>query len=100
MGEDTDVNEKTKDKSDSTPGPSEKATITLPGVVEKIIRPNGPDEPEKVQIAIEGADEFYREIRVESTLHDSDGNPVGLKNGAEIEVTVETQPECATPKRE
>jgi len=83
------------DKSES----GDKATITLPGVVEKIIRSNNPDEPEKVQISIEGADELYREIRVENTLHDADGNPVSLKKGADIDVTVEAPPEATTPKR-
>ena len=77
----------------------DKATITLPGVVEKIIRSVNPEEPDKVQIAIEGADELYREIRVENTLHDPDGNPVSLKKGADIEVTVEAEPEATTPKK-
>jgi hypothetical protein len=78
---------------------SEKATITLPAIVEKVIRSTNPDEPDKVQIAIEGADELYREIRVENTLHDPDGNPVSLKKGADIEVTVEAEPEATTPKK-
>jgi hypothetical protein len=88
------MNSQLKDKSES----GDKATITLPGVVEKIIRPNSPDEPEKVQIAIEGADELYREIRVENTLHDPDGNPVSLKKGVEVDVTVEAEPEATAPK--
>jgi hypothetical protein len=79
-------------------GSSDKATITLPAIVEKVIRSVNPDEPDKVQIAIEGADELYREIRVENTLHDPDGNPVSLKKGADIEVTVEAEPEATTPK--
>jgi len=78
---------------------SDKATITLPGTVEKIIRSNSPDEPDKVQIAIEGADELYREIRVENTLHDPEGNPVSLKKGAEVDVSVEAEPEGTVPKK-
>ena len=88
--------------SDQSVGKDEsedKATITLPGVVEKIIRSSDPEEPEKVQIAIEGADELYREIRVENTLHDPDGNPVSLKKGADIDVTVEAEPQATTPKK-
>jgi hypothetical protein len=80
-------------------GSSDKATITLPAIVEKVIRSTNPDEPDKVQIAIEGADELYREIRVENTLHDPDGNPVSLKKGADVEVTVEAEPEATTPKK-
>jgi hypothetical protein len=89
-----DMNDHSSGKTDST----DKATITLPGVVEKIIRSPSPDEPDKVQIAIEGADELYREIRVENTLHDPKGNPVCLKKGADIEVTVEAEPAATTPK--
>jgi len=40
-----------------------KAEVTLPGKVEKIIPPISPDEPEKAQINVEGADDLYREIR-------------------------------------
>ena len=80
-------------------GSSEKATITLPAIVEKVIRSTNPGEPDKVQLAIEGADELYREIRVENTLHDPNGNPVSLKKGADVEVKVEAEPEATTPKR-
>lgn len=89
------MNSQLNDKPES----GDKATITLPGVVEKIIRPNSPEEPEKVQIAIEGADELYKEIRVENTLHDAGGNPVCLKKGAEIDVTVEAESEATVPKK-
>jgi predicted DNA-binding antitoxin AbrB/MazE fold protein len=47
-----------------------------------------PSEPEKVQIAVHGAEELYREIRVENTLQDANGKPVSLKKGAEVEVTI------------
>ena len=51
--------------------------------------PNGvtkfsyPGAPEKAQIAVEGADHLYREIRIENTLTDENGRKVGLKPGAE-----------------
>jgi hypothetical protein len=35
---------------------TEKPSVTLPGTVEKIIPPADPDQVEKAQIAIEGAD--------------------------------------------
>jgi hypothetical protein len=35
---------------------NEKPSATLPGTVEKIIKSPIPDEPEKAQIAVEGAD--------------------------------------------
>ena len=77
---------------------SEKPSTTLPGTVEKIIKSPYPSEPEKAQIAIEGADHLYKEIRIENTLKDEKGNEVRLKQGAEVEVTVEAEKEATTPK--
>lgn len=72
---------------------TEKASTTLPGKVEKVIHPHpGSGEPEKAQIAVEGADHLYREIRVPNTLTDAQGQPVKLKEGAEVEVTIEADP--------
>jgi hypothetical protein len=79
--------------------PTEKPNTTLPGVVERIIKPvpfSG--EPEKAQIAVEGADHLYRELRIKNSLTDEKGRKVGLKPGAEVEVTVEADPEDTTPK--
>ena len=67
----------------------DKVAVTLPGTVEKIIPSIGPNHPEKAQIAVQGAEDLYREIRVENTLQDDDGNPVSLKLGAEVEVTID-----------
>jgi hypothetical protein len=76
---------------------SEKPSTTLPATVEKIIKPFAPGVPEKAQIAIEGADHLYREIRIENTLINENGEEVRLKQGAEVEVTVEASPEATTP---
>jgi hypothetical protein len=64
---------------------NEKPAVTLPGVVEKIVKPITPNEPEKGQIAIQGADDLYREIRVENTLENAAGEKVRLKPGAEVD---------------
>jgi hypothetical protein len=77
---------------------SEKVAITLPGTVEKIIKPVDPREPEKAQIAVDGADDLYREIRVENKLQDATGNEVHLKRGAHVEVTIEAVPDEAVEK--
>ncbi len=68
---------------------SEKPSTTLPATVEKIIESSHPSVPEKVQIAVEGADHLYREIRIENTLTDENGDKVRLKPGADVEVTIE-----------
>jgi hypothetical protein len=75
-----------------------KATVTLPGTVEKIIPPITPSQPEKAQIAVEGAEDLYKEIRVENTLQDESGNEVALKKGTKVNVTIEADPEATEPK--
>lgn len=75
----------------------EKSAITLPGVVEKVIKSD--HEPEKAQIAIEGADELYREIRIENTLENASGEQVALKPGVRVEVTVEAPPQATTARK-
>jgi hypothetical protein len=77
---------------------TEKSSTTLPGTVQKIIKSPDPSQPEKAEIAVEGADELYREIRIENTLTDKDGQEVGLKPGAEVEVTIEAEPEATKSK--
>lgn len=69
----------------------DKLSTTLPGTVEKIIKPIDPREPEKAQIAVEGADDLYREIRIDNTLKDEKGDEVALKQGAPVDVTVEAE---------
>jgi hypothetical protein len=79
---------------------TEKPSATLPGTVEKIIRSPHPSDPEKAQIAVEGADELYKEIRIANHLTDENGDQVRLKQGAKVEVTVEAGPEAVTPSPE
>jgi hypothetical protein len=75
----------------------EKPTVTLPGKVQKIIRPPNAAESEKMQIEVEGADYLYREIRVENKLTDGKGHDVKLKPGAEVDVTIVAEPEETAP---
>jgi hypothetical protein len=77
---------------------TEKPSATLPGTVEKIIKSPHPSEPEKAQIAVEGADELYKEIRIANNLTDEHGDEVRLKQGAKVEVTVEAGPEAVISK--
>ena len=85
------------DKPPSQDESPDKAAITLPATVEKIIPPITPAQSEKAQIVVEGAEELYREIRVENTLQDEAGNPVHLKEGAQVEVTIEAGLEATEP---
>jgi len=65
---------------------------TLAGRVEKIIESRAPTEPEKAQIVIEGADQLYKELRIENTVTDAGGNAVRLRAGSKVEVTIEAEP--------
>lgn len=69
-----------------------RASTKLPGTVEKVIKPHpNSGEPEKAQIAVEGADHLYRELRVPNKLTDEDGKPVKLREGTEVEVKIESE---------
>ena len=90
------MSDKPKDEQDD----QDTVAVTLPGKVEKVIPPIHPSLPEKAQISVEGADELYREIRVENTLSDERGNEVGLKPGAEVDVTIEADADATKSKNE
>ncbi len=81
-----------------SPEEEDKPSTTLPGTVEKIIKPVVPSEPEKAQINIEGGEDLYREIRVENTLKDEKGEEVAIKEGASVDVTIEADKKDTTKK--
>ena len=67
------------------------AAISLPGAVEKIIKPIR-GEAEKVQIAIQSGDDTNQKIRVANILVDARGETVSLKRGAAVEIVVRPKP--------
>jgi hypothetical protein len=64
--------------------------ITLPGTVNKIIASLRTIQPEKAQIVVKGADD--RDLRIENTLIDGNGDEVRLKKGAHVKLTVTAMP--------
>jgi hypothetical protein len=66
----------------------EQPSSTLPGTVGKIIPSVSPSKPEKAQIAVDGPDRGYRDLRIDNALTDEHGDDVKLKKGAHVEVTV------------
>jgi hypothetical protein len=70
----------------------------LQGTVQKIIKPLTPNEPEKAQIEVDGADDLYREIRIDNEVADEQGAKAKLKPGAEVAVIVEAD-STATVKK-
>jgi len=69
-----------------------QARATLPGTVNKIIASLRTIQPEQAQIAVAGAHGRYRDLRIENTLTDGNGNEVSLKKGAHVEITVTARP--------
>jgi hypothetical protein len=57
---------------------------TVPAVVQKIIKSVYPDQMEKIEISIPSADALFREVRIENSLSDVDGQPVELKSGVRL----------------
>ena len=53
----------------------------------------GVAEPEKAQVKVEGADQRYREVRIENALQDAQGHPVSRKKDADVEISIKADPE-------
>lgn len=70
------------------------------GIIQKVITPVIPIEPEKVQISIAEADDLYREIRIENVVTDEHGDKARLKPGAEIDLIVEADSDATTKRPE
>jgi hypothetical protein len=70
----------------------EQPSASMLGTVDKIISSSRPNQPEKAQIAVYGADRRYRDLRIENTFTNEHGNDVKLKKGARVEVTVTAEP--------
>jgi hypothetical protein len=64
---------------------SKNPAVTKQGIVQKIIPSPHPGRPETAEIAVHGADELYKEIRIDNILEDAKGNEVKLKQGAEVD---------------
>lgn len=78
---------------------AKKPRTTEPGHVRKIIKPLDPREPEKAEISVEGADHLYRELRIENTLEDEQGKKVKLKEGAQVDITLEADRSATVPQK-
>jgi hypothetical protein len=66
------------------------------GTVQKVIKPLNPGDTEKAQISVEGADDLYRELRVENVVISESGEKARLKPGAEVDLIVEAESDATT----
>ncbi len=71
------------------------AASTLPGVVEKIITPTIPGDPEKVEISIQSGDDPGHKIRIANTLINAVDEAVALKKGAVVNFVIRPKPKDA-----
>jgi hypothetical protein len=62
----------------------------LHGSVKKVIKSVNPSEPDKAEIDIHEADDLYREIRIENVVTDEKGEKAKLKQGEDVDITLET----------
>jgi hypothetical protein len=62
------------------------------GRARRIIASPHTTQPEKAQITVAGADGRYRDLGIENSLTDGDGNEVRLKKGVHEKVTVNGKP--------
>ena len=76
-----------------------KLSTTMPGTVEKIIESPFPSQPDKAQIRVEGADDLYREIRIDNTLTNEQGQKVSLNPGSHVDVTLSADESDTTLKK-
>jgi hypothetical protein len=66
--------------------------------VKKVIKPIVPTDPEKVEIEVHGAEDLYREIRIENVVTDERGEEKKLKPGADVDVIIEADSDATTKK--
>lgn len=69
------------------------------GRVQKVIGPYHLGFPELAQIEIEGADELYKEIRIENALEDGRGERVRMQEGDLVDVVIEASATAAGSKK-
>lgn len=70
----------------------------LHGFVKKVIKPILPKEIEKAEIQIDEADDLYKELRIENIVMDEKGQRDSLKQGEDVEIVVETDPDKSKQK--
>jgi hypothetical protein len=76
-----------------------KPSTTLPGTVNKIIKSPHPSVPEKAEILVPDAEPLYQEIRIENKMKDEQGEEVGLKPGASVDITIEADAKDTQKKK-
>jgi len=61
-----------------------KELATFPATVSEVIPASNPGEPDQARVSVDDAREPYNEIRVNSALRNSCGDPVTLAKGDHV----------------
>ena len=69
-------------------------------IKQPVLKNNRISHVEKAQIELHDGDPLYREIRIENALEDESGQEVKLKEGANVNVTIELESGETAPKSE
>jgi hypothetical protein len=67
------------------------AASSLPGIVEKVIKPAIPGDAEKVQISFPSGDDPSLKIRIANTFN-ARGETVALKRGSPVRIVIRPKP--------
>jgi hypothetical protein len=67
------------------------AASSLPGIVEKVIKPAIPGDAEKVQLSIQSGDDPSQKILIANTFN-ALGETVALKRGAPVRIVIRPKP--------
>jgi len=74
-----------------------RAEKRLEAVAKQVMKPVFPNQPERLEIFIPDAEDLFREIRIENTFFDGHGNPLALKEGAILDLTLEVHQDGESP---
>ena len=64
---------------------------TMSGTVQKIVKNPYQHRADVIEISISEAEDLFREVRIENSFTDLDGQRVSLKHGAHLDVTFEAE---------
>jgi hypothetical protein len=85
----TEIIARRQGSSDGQSSQRNRAWKVLPAVAQRIIKPAFSNQVERIEIGIHGAEDLFREIRIENTFTGGDGKPLAIAAGTALTATFE-----------